>query len=101
MDARPPPARDYAGAARRIAVALATAGALAAAGWWAWQQPFMAHARTLYEIALSQAVAEQMRAGETYLQIETTGFPDGAIRGQLVPQPVRLEDAAEPEEEDE
>ena len=53
------------------------------------------------EIALSQAVAEQMRAGETYLQIETTGFPDGAIRGQLVPQPVRLEDAAEPEEEDE
>ena len=54
MDARPPPARDYAGAARRIAVALATAGALAAAGWWAWQQPFMAHARTLYEIARMQ-----------------------------------------------
>ena len=54
MDARPPPARDYAGAARRIAVALATAGALAAAGWWAWQQPFMAHARTLYVFARMQ-----------------------------------------------
>ncbi|HEU4813127.1 MAG TPA: CHRD domain-containing protein [Xanthomonadaceae bacterium] len=53
------------------------------------------------EIALSPEVAERMRAGETYLQVETPGFPDGAIRGQLVPQPVRLEDGVEPEEEDE
>ncbi len=53
------------------------------------------------EIALSPEVAERMRAGETYLQLETPAFPDGAIRGQLVPQPVRLDDAVEPEEEDE
>lgn len=53
------------------------------------------------EITLSPDAAEQMRAGETYLQIETPGFPDGAIRGQLLPQPVRLDDAVEPEEEDE
>ena len=52
------------------------------------------------EIALSPGVAEQMRLGETYLQVETLEYPDGAIRGQLVPQPVRLEDAVEPEEED-
>ena len=52
------------------------------------------------EIALSPAVAEQMRLGETYLQVETLEYPDGAIRGQLVPQPVRLEDTVEPEEED-
>lgn len=52
-------------------------------------------------IALSPEVADRMRAGETYLQVETPGFPDGAIRGQLVPQPVRLDDRVEPEEEDE
>ena len=52
------------------------------------------------EIALSPEVAGRMRAGETYLQVETPGFPDGAIRGQLVPQPVRLDDVIEPEEED-
>ena len=52
------------------------------------------------EIMLSPEVAEQMRLGESYLQVETLEFPDGAIRGQLVPQPVRLEDVVEPEEED-
>ena len=52
------------------------------------------------EIALSPEVAEQMRQGETYLQVETLEYPDGAIRGQLLPQPVRLEDGVEPEEDD-
>lgn len=52
------------------------------------------------EIQLSPEVADQMRLGETYLQVETIEYPDGAIRGQLVPQPVRLDDAVEPEEED-
>lgn len=51
------------------------------------------------EIALSAEDAERMRLGEAYLQVETTGYPDGAIRGQLVPQPVRLEDPVEPEED--
>ena len=41
-----------------------------------------------------------MRQGETYLQVETPEYPDGAIRGQLLPQPVRLEDGVEPEEDD-
>ena len=52
------------------------------------------------EIVLSPEVAGQMRLGETYLQVETSEYPDGAIRGQLVPQPVRLESQVEPEEED-
>lgn len=52
------------------------------------------------EIALSPGVAERMRLGETYLQVETREYRDGAIRGQLVPQPVRLEDEVEAEEED-
>lgn len=52
------------------------------------------------EIQLSPEVAGQVRLGESYLQVETIGYPDGAIRGQLVPQPVRLEDAVEPEEQD-
>lgn len=51
-------------------------------------------------IALSPAIAEQMRRGQTYLQVETLEYPDGAIRGQLVPQPVRLDAPVEPEEED-
>ena len=43
--------RDYAPAARRIAVVVLAAALLAATGWWAWQQPFMAQARTLYELS--------------------------------------------------
>ena len=43
--------RDFAPAARRIVVALVVVAVLAGAGWWAWQQPFMAHARTLYEVS--------------------------------------------------
>ena len=52
------------------------------------------------EIALSADVAEQVRLGEGYLQVETLEYPGGAIRGQLVPQPVRLDEAVEPEEDD-
>lgn len=53
MDARPPPARrrDFAPAARQVAWTTLFIAALAAAGWWAWQQPFMARARTLYEVS--------------------------------------------------
>lgn len=43
--------RDFAPAARRIATGLVVLALLAAGGWWAWQQPFMARARTLYELA--------------------------------------------------
>lgn len=53
MDPVPAPvrARDYSRAARRIATTVAVLAALAAAGWWAWQQPFMARARTTYELS--------------------------------------------------
>lgn len=39
---------------------------------------------------VSPEVAERIRAGEAYLVITTIEHPDGVIRGQLVPQPVRL-----------
>lgn len=52
MDPRPPHSRpgDYAPRARRIVTAVLVALLLAAAGGWAWQQPFMARARMLYGI---------------------------------------------------
>lgn len=46
------PARhDYAPAARRLLTMSLVVAMLAAAGWWAWQQPFMASARMLWEIS--------------------------------------------------
>jgi hypothetical protein len=50
-------------------------------------------------LQLTPEVAQRMRAGETYIVISTNDHPDGAIRGQLLPQPVRLGDQVEPEEE--
>jgi hypothetical protein len=40
--------------------------------------------------------ADAMRLGNVYLLIDTTDHPAGAIRGQLLPQPVRLYNAAIP-----
>lgn len=52
-------------------------------------------------LTLEDSVAASARAGATYLEVTTADHPDGAIRGQLLPQPVRLEDTpAEPEEEE-
>jgi len=51
MTQAPPARRDYAAAARTLAGAVATVLVLAAFAWWAWQQPFMAKARTLYEVS--------------------------------------------------
>ncbi|HVR80854.1 MAG TPA: CHRD domain-containing protein [Luteimonas sp.] len=48
------------------------------------------------ELALSEDVELRMRDGETYIVVNTIDHPAGAIRGQLLPQPVRLGD--EPEE---
>lgn len=49
---RPPPVRrDYAPAARRLLATLVVLAMLATAGWWAWQQPFMASTRMLWEIS--------------------------------------------------
>ncbi len=41
---------------------------------------------------LDDAAAQQMRDGKTYIMVTTIDHPDGAIRGQLTPQPVRLAD---------
>ena len=43
--------RDYAPLARRLLVAALLIAGLAATGWWAWQQPFMAPTRMLWEIS--------------------------------------------------
>ena len=51
------------------------------------------------QLELTGEVAQRMRDGETYIVIATVDHPAGAIRGQLLPQPVRLGD--EPEEEEE
>lgn len=48
------------------------------------------------QIDLSDEVEQRMRDGETYIVVTTIDHPAGVIRGQLLPQPVRLGD--EPEE---
>lgn len=51
------------------------------------------------EVALSPTDAERVRAGESYIVLTTLAHPDGAIRAQLVPQPIRLDDVdGQPEE---
>jgi hypothetical protein len=41
-------------------------------------------------LTLTPDVAANVRAGDAYLLVTTTDFPGGALRGQLLPQPVRL-----------
>lgn len=41
-------------------------------------------------LTLNADVATSVRAGNAYLLVTTTDFPAGALRGQLLPQPVRL-----------
>jgi hypothetical protein len=48
------------------------------------------------ELTVPPDAASAMRIGNTYILVETTDHPAGAIRGQLTPQPVRLRDAAVP-----
>jgi hypothetical protein len=43
------------------------------------------------DITLTPLAAESVRAGNSYLLVSTSNYPKGEIRGQLVPQPVRLE----------
>lgn len=50
-------------------------------------------------LQLTEEVAQRMRAGEAYIVVNTIDHPAGSIRGQLMPQPVRLGDQPkEPEE---
>jgi hypothetical protein len=41
-------------------------------------------------LTLSDDVAASVRAGNAYLLVNTADHPTGAMRGQLLPQPVRL-----------
>ncbi|MGQ4661231.1 peptidoglycan DD-metalloendopeptidase family protein [Lysobacter sp. F6437] len=43
--------RDYTPLARRLLTTALVLAGLAAAGWWAWQQPFMASTRMTWEIS--------------------------------------------------
>lgn len=45
------------------------------------------------QLALTPLAAAAVRAGESYVVISTIEHPGGEIRGQLMPQPVRLDDA--------
>ena len=49
-------------------------------------------------VDLSDDDAGRMRAGEAYVQVTTLGHPDGAIRAQLMPRPVELDDLPAPPE---
>lgn len=65
------PRRDYAPAARRLVTTTLLLAALAAGAYWAWQQPFMARARTLWEIS--------RMAPPTYLPVPVQGVAPGRI----------------------
>ena len=52
------------------------------------------------EVTLGADAAASMRAGDTYIVITTIDYPAGAIRGQLIPQPVRLQTPAQTEPEE-
>lgn len=47
------------------------------------------------ELTVTNEVAQRMRDGEAYIVVTTIDHPAGAIRGQLMPQPVRLGDKPE------
>ncbi|MFP7722023.1 CHRD domain-containing protein [Lysobacter sp. A3-1-A15] len=49
-------------------------------------------------VELSEDDAARAREGEAYIQVSTLGHPDGAIRAQLMPKPVQLEDLPAPPE---
>jgi hypothetical protein len=46
-------------------------------------------------LTLDDADAASMRAGDSYILVTTGDHPTGELRGQLVPQPVRLPTAPE------
>ena len=48
-------------------------------------------------LTLSDDVAASVRAGNAYLLVTSADHPTGALRGQLLPQPVRLPSRARPE----
>lgn len=84
----PPPGpgrarRDYAPAARRLVGTAALLALLAALGWWAWRQPFMAYLRTVHELsrlpppAALPVPVDGVRAGGI---ADTWGAPRGADR---------------------
>jgi murein DD-endopeptidase MepM/ murein hydrolase activator NlpD len=89
-DARTPPdapsaprKRDFAPAARRIAWTVALGAMIAAAGTWAWRQPFMAYPRTLFELSRMPAPATlpvPVAGVDAGRIADTWGAPRGADR---------------------
>lgn len=75
----PAPARRS--AIRRLITWLLAAALLAAAGWWAWQQPFMAYPRALWELSRMPAPSRLAMpvAGVSVHQVADTW---GAARGR-------------------
>lgn len=56
---------------------------MVAAGWWAWQQPFMAHARTLYEVSrmpAPDALPVPVEGVAASRIADTWGAPRGSAR---------------------
>lgn len=82
-DPRTPPRRDYAPAAKRLLSTVLVLGVLATAAYWAWHQPFMVRARTLWELSRMPApIALPVPVdGVTAAQVaDTFGAPRGADR---------------------
>lgn len=81
-----PPAnagRDYAPAARRLVTTVLLFGALAAVAYWAWQQPFMAYTRTMWEISRMPpptALPVPVQGVEPDRIADTFGAPRGSDR---------------------
>ncbi|GAB3728446.1 M23 family metallopeptidase [Luteimonas pelagia] len=78
-----PRRRDFAPAARRIAWTATLAALLAAAGSWAWRQPFMAYPRTLFELSRMPAPATlpvPVAGVEAGRIVDTWGAPRGTGR---------------------
>ena len=74
---------DYAGAARAVAVAALVAALVALAGWWAWQQPFLARARAFHEISrmpAPTALPMPVEGVSASRVADTWGAPRGADR---------------------
>lgn len=72
--------RDYAPAARRLVGAAVLLALLAAAGWWAWQQPFMGYPRTLFELSRLPA-PEALQVPVDGVAAEDIADTWGAARG--------------------
>ncbi|MDQ3205387.1 MAG: M23 family metallopeptidase [Pseudomonadota bacterium] len=74
---------DYAPAARRLVSLVVLASLIAAVAFWAWQQPFLAYARTMWELSRMEAPASlpvPVEGVEARRIADTFGAPRGRDR---------------------